>query len=292
MTGLDAHLAAGVTTLARCWAIERRDGTVFGFTDHDRDLAFDGILFRAGTGLSARALSQTTGLSVDNTEAAGALTDAAVTEADLRAGRFDGAAVRMWLVNWDRPDERALRFRGSLGEVTAAGGAFAAELRGLTEALNRPMGRVYQRACAAILGDRTCGVDLKDPLYVAERAVAAIKEAQRLDWPGFDDYADRWFERGRLTVLTGAAAGLVQVVKSDRLSASGRRVELWEAIRAPLRPGDMVRIEAGCDRTPVSCRTKFANLVNFRGFPHVPGEDWLVAYPVASGANDGGSRGG
>ena len=72
---LHAHLATGLTTVARCWALTRSDGLRLGFTDHDCDLDFDGLSFRAGTGLSAMALQQATGLSVDNTEALGALSD-------------------------------------------------------------------------------------------------------------------------------------------------------------------------------------------------------------------------
>ena len=89
MTGLQAHLETGATTLARAWAISRSDGVVLGFTDHDRDLEFDGIRFRANSGLTARALQQSSGLAVDNTEALGALSDAALREADLMAGRYD-----------------------------------------------------------------------------------------------------------------------------------------------------------------------------------------------------------
>lgn len=286
---LDDHLAGGVTTVCRAWAVVRRDGAVFGFTDHDRDLTFEGIVFRAGTGLSAKALSQTTGLSVDNAEAAGALSDAAVTEADLAAGRFDGAAVRAWLVNWADVGQRALEFRGTFGEVVRGAGAFRVELRGLADALGQPQGRVFQRSCAAILGDADCRVDLTAPGYRAERAVEAVEGARVFRWAAFAGFDDRWFEAGRFTVLTGAAAGLVAVVKGDRLSADGRAVELWEALRAPVAPGDVVRLEAGCDKRAETCRLKFLNFINFRGFPHVPGEDWLTAYPVSSGRNDGGS---
>ncbi|MFN3936651.1 MAG: DUF2163 domain-containing protein [Gemmobacter sp.] len=291
MSGLLDHLGQGITTVARAWAVRRRDGVEMGFTDHDRDLAFDGIVFRAGSGLTARALSQTTGLSVDNTEAVGALTHAGITEPDILAGRWDGAEVRAWLVNWADPAQRMMQFRGTMGEVTRAGGAFAAELRGLTEVLGLAAGRVYQKPCSAILGDRHCRVDLSLPGYFAEREVEAVEEGRILRFAAFAGFDDRWFERGRLLVLDGPAAGLVAVVKNDRLSAEGREVELWEALRVVPRPGDRLRIEAGCDRRPDTCRLKFANFLNFRGFPHVPGEDWLMAYPVSDGANDGGSRG-
>lgn len=288
---LYAHLESGSTTVCRAWSVVRRDGAVFGFTDHDRDLSFEGILFRADSGLTARSLQQTTGLSVDNSEALGALSDAAVTEADLLAGRFDGAEVRCWLVNWAKVGARVLQFRGSLGEIVRSGGAFRAELRGLTEALNQPQGRVYQRDCTAILGDAGCRFDLGQAGFVAERLVEGVEERVLFRFTDFTGFDDRWFEKGRLTVLNGDAAGIVGIVKNDRLSAEGRVVELWQAIGPEVRPGDLVRLEAGCDRRFDTCRLKFGNQRNFRGFPHIPGEDWLAAYPSSASVNDGGSLG-
>ncbi|SNX69045.1 uncharacterized phage protein (TIGR02218 family) [Cereibacter ovatus] len=284
-----AHLKTGATTVCRCWAVSRRDGRVFGFTDHDLDLEFGGISFRARTGLSASALQQTTGLAVDNAEAVGALSDAAVTEEDLVAGRFDGAAVEAWLVNWVRVEDRILQFRGSLGEISHAGGSFRAELRGLTEALNQPQGRVFQRDCQAALGDRKCGFDVMREGYSAEAPVDEVEGGQTFRFAAFGDFAEGWFDHGRLVVLSGAAVGLVGVVKSDRLSAGVRILDLWQALGPGIRTGDLVRFEAGCDRRLDTCRVKFCNIKNFRGFPHVPGEDWLGAYPTSATRNDGGS---
>ncbi|RVV99005.1 DUF2163 domain-containing protein [Mesobaculum littorinae] len=284
-----AHLASGATTLARCWRVARRDGVAFGFTDHDRALHFDGMVFDPDDGMSAAALEQTTGLAVDNTEAQGILSHDGITEADLEAGRYDGAEVLAWLVNWADPALRSLRFRGTLGEVRRAGGAFTAELRGLSEALNRPGGRIYQAGCGAVLGDRACGVDLADPAFSAEVDVAAVTPEGRLRLPGLDGYAPHWFEGGRLHVLSGRAEGLVAVIKNDRLRDGLREIEPWAEPRGGLAAGDRVRIVAGCDKSRSSCVEKFNNIINFRGFPQVPGEDWLMAYPTPGARNDGGS---
>lgn len=290
---LRAHLATGLTHVCRAWAITRADGLVLGFTDHDLPLTFDGITFRADTGMSARALVQTTGLSVDNTEAVGALSHSAITEADIEAGRYDGASVRAWLVNWQEPDQRLLRFAGSIGEIRRGAGAFYADLRGLTEALNQPQGRVYQRPCSAVLGDGQCRFDLGAVGYGETRAVETVTRAQVFGFAGLDLYDDRWFERGRLRILTGAAAGLSGVIKHDQLRSDGQRmIELWEPLRAPVAPGDQLRLEAGCDKRVETCRLKFNNLLNFRGFPFIPGEDWLLSIPRAQADNAGGSLGG
>ncbi len=289
MSGLKAHLASGATTVCRAWAVTRRDGVVLGFTDHDRDLAFEGITFRAASGLTASAVQQGTGLAVDNTEALGALSDAGLTEADILAGRYDGAEVRLWQVNWADFGQREMLFRGSVGEITRAGGAFRAELRGLTEMLNQPRGRVFQRDCSAVLGDGQCRVDTGLPAFSVTATVESVERDCVFRFSGAVDHAPRWFEYGRLTMLTGAAAGLGGMVKNDRQGPELRIVELWQSLGAAVNAGDQCRLEAGCDKTMGACHGKFNNVMNFRGFPHIPGEDWMVAFPANGKRNDGGS---
>lgn len=284
-----AHVETGLTSLCRCWAITRADGVQYGFTDHDMALGFEGLMFKADTGLSAQALQQSTGLSVDNTEAIGALSDAAVREEDIEAGRFDGAEVQAWLVNWADVDVRWLQFRGTIGELRRSGGAFHAELRGLTEALNRPIGRVYQKPCTAVLGDRACGFDLATPGYAVERPVEQVEQAREFTWQDMAGFEPGWFTRGRLVVVSGAAKGLWGSVKQDRFVDGQRVVDLWEPLRGGILPGDIVRLEAGCDKRVESCRLKFNNFVNFQGFPDIPGEDWVMSVPKQSGTNSGGS---
>lgn len=281
-------MSGAATTRARLWSVVRRDGRAFGFTDHDRDLEIGGVTFRAGTGLSAGALERSTGLAVDNTSAAGALSDAGITEGDIAAGRYDGAAVTAWEADWTDVGDRRVTFRGTFGEVVRGGGAFRVELRGLSEALNRPRGRVFQSLCPAVLGDAECGVNLSAAELTAEVAVDGAGDAE-LFWVSIDAFEPGWFERGRVVVLDGAAAGLSEAIRRDVRADGGRRIELWASL--PVRPaaGDRVRIEAGCDKRFATCRAKFANGERFRGFPDIPGEDWLTAYPVSAGGNDGGS---
>lgn len=286
---LQEHLATGVTTVARCWAVIRKDGQVFGFTDHDCDLEFDGINFRANSGLSAKALQQTTGLSVDNSEALGALSHVSVTEEDIRIGRFDGAKVEAWLVNWQDVSQRWKQFSGSFGEIQSAGGGFRVELRGLTEQLNQVQGLAYQRGCTAVFGDARCKVNSSKPEYRIDKLVETVAGRRVFQFADFVSHAPKWFERGRLEVMDGLAKGLVGVIKNDRLSDDGRLIELWQALGAEISAGDTVRITVGCDKTVETCRLKFDNIRNFRGFPHIPGEDWLMSYPSSRTENSGGS---
>ena len=286
---MQKHLDGRATLICRCWKVTRKDGTVLGFTDSDGVVSFGGTDFFAETGLTARALSQTTGLSVDNSEAMGALTGAAISEQAILAGRFDGAMVEAWLVNWADSSQRAQVFSGSIGEITRRGGAFQAELRGLAEALNQAQGRAYQRPCSAILGDARCRFDVQLPGYNAVTSLSEPSDGAVFYLPRLPEFEPNWFDTGTLKIQSGDAAGLSGVIKSDDMRATFRRIELWENLKLPVEAGAQLQLIAGCDKRAETCRVKFSNFNNYQGFPHIPGEDWLISYPVQDGVNDGGS---
>ncbi|MFN7177772.1 MAG: DUF2163 domain-containing protein, partial [Thermaurantiacus sp.] len=164
-TALATHLAGPVTTLATCWRITRVDGREFFFTDHDRDLVFDGDVYKASSGYSRTAIANDASLSVDNLDVEGVFDDEAITEEELRAGLFDQAEVRIFLVNWEDPSMGALRMRrGWFGEVVLTEqGVFRTELRGMTQALSQRIGELYSPECRADLGDPRCKVPIHPP---------------------------------------------------------------------------------------------------------------------------------
>lgn len=285
---LTTHLHSGTTHTCHCWLIVRRDGRMLGFTDHDRTLQFDGVSYAPQNGLSARAIASTTGLSVNNTEAIGMLSDDAIAEADILAGRFDGAAVQVWLVCWDDVALRKMLFRGTLGEITRGAGEFTAELHGLTAALNQTQGRSYLKTCSAVLGDRRCKFATDHASYQFDYTLSVPSDGQVFDVADGASFNAGWFENGTLRVLSGAGAGLQGVIKRDS-GTEARVLTLWSPLQAVIRAGDLIRITAGCDKRPVTCREKFNNFLNFQGFPDIPGDDWLVSVPRSDRPNTGGS---
>lgn len=291
--GLQAKLDSDATTLAQCWIVRRRDGVVLGFTDHDRDLPVDGVICRAGTGFMASEATQRFDLSIDGAELSGVLADELLSEADLAAGRYDAARVETWLVDWSDPGLRVLTARGTLGEVRRDGRAFTAELRGLADLLSQDTGRLYTADCGADLGDARCRVDLGQPAWRGEGSVAATRSAAALAVSGLDGFAAGLFTAGRLTWRSGANAGLAVEIKLHRVDAGEVRLTLWQTMAEPVAIGDGFVVTAGCDKLLATCRERFGNAVNFRGFPHIPGNDFIVSYPV-SGApgNDGAGIGG
>nr|WP_321440319.1 DUF2163 domain-containing protein [uncultured Hyphomonas sp.] len=206
-----ARLASGATTTCLCWRLIRADGFVLAATEHDRALLVDGTTYSPGGALSAGSLTQSAGLQPGQAAAGGVLADEAITEADLAAGLWDGARVDALRVDWERPDLFVQIWSGRLSEVTHGPGGFEAELVSLKADLERPVGRVYARACDAVLGDARCGVDV------------------------------------------GSFPGLA------------------------------------CDQRFATCRDVFGNEENFRGFPHLPGAEFVLEGPAATG-NNGGKR--
>jgi uncharacterized phage protein (TIGR02218 family) len=110
------------------------------------------------------------------------------------------------------------------------------------------------------------------------------------EWENLNGFEPGWFLRGRLDVMDGSAQGLWGMIKHDRFVEGVRRIELWEPIRGEVSSMAALRLSAGCDKRFETCRLKFNNFLNFRGFPDLPSEDWVMAYPSQNGANTGGSR--
>lgn len=278
---LQAKLDSGVTTLCRCWVITRRDGVALGFTDHDEDVAIGETTCRAGTGLTASEAASRLGLAVGGSEIAGALAAESLLEADLAAGRYDAAHIELHIVDWSEPSLRVLAAKGVLGEVRREGSAFSAEFRGLTHLLSEPHGRLYAARCGADLGDARCGVDLTLPSRRGAGAVTALRGVSSFLASGLASFPDGAFTAGQLTFSSGANAGTAIEVKAHRLTAEGAELDLWRTMAESIAVGDAFAVAAGCDKTFETCRGRFANAANFRGFPHIPGNDFVISHPLA-----------
>lgn len=270
---LSQHLAQDVTSLATCWRLTRRDGVMVALTSHDRDIVVDGITYRADGGLSATAVRETGDLAIDNMEIEGVLASTDLPALDLADGRFDGARVEVFLVNWQMPDGGKLTIQnGTLGRITQKDGVFQAELRGLTDKLSRRITESYSAGCRAELGDRRCKRSLNAFRKTAD--VITVLQDNRFSASLSGD-PDGFYDFGKIRWHLGANGGLVSEVRRYEAGV----VRLFQAPPAPIAPGDVFTITAGCDKTLSTCRDKFDNVENFRGDPFVPGADALLDYP-------------
>ena len=215
------------------------------------------------------------------TEISGALNSDTLVEANLAGGHYDGASIEAWLVNWANPAQNFLVDVGVFGEVRRNDHGFTVEIRGLATALDEERGRHYQATCSADLGDARCGVALASAAYSASATVAAA-DGLTLTGTGLAGYADGWFSGGEIVFTSGANAGSRAEVKQHRLVGATASLLLWSGLASPPQSGDAFTVRAGCDKAFATCKTKFNNQLNFRGFPHIPGPDAIFTYAVGA----------
>lgn len=286
---LQAKLDEGATTLAWCWVITRRDDAVFGFTDHDAPLTVAGTACEPESGLSPGGARSEAAFSPARAAVFGALNSDRINVADLDNGVWDGARVEVYRVDWSEPDLFFKAFTGEIGAVKRGETGFEAEVAGLSARLDRLITRVFSRTCDAELGDARCGVDLEAGGWRDAASVTAVNSPSAVQVAGVATRPAGWFADGVLEWTSGANEGARSRIAAHRIGAGGAVIELEPAPAAPSQPGDAAILTAGCDKRFSTCRIKFANGDNFRGCPHMPGNDVLLR-PVSREAIRDGSR--
>lgn len=264
-----------MTTLAQGWKVTRTDAQVYAFTDHDRDRTVDGVVYKSAIGFVPSAVARTTKMQSDNQSLTGIIDSIDITADDMRTGRWNGARVEIIEFDWETQVKQRTLLVGFLGSLSLVNNQYTATLSSLEIELQKPIGRTVALRCDADLGDTRCGYTLTSDVGSVTTVVSNLS---------FADVsltaADGYYNYGKLTWLTGDNAGLTFDVK--RYQSTGNVVELYEPTPQGIQAGDTYNIFRGCDKTFETCRDTYANAVNFRGFPHVPGVKDLIAGNVTS----------
>ncbi|HTM95134.1 MAG TPA: DUF2163 domain-containing protein [Croceibacterium sp.] len=257
-------------TVATFWRIARTDGVTLGFTSHDKDLLFDGVVHRAAPGMLPSAIRRTSGVGGDSAEVEGALTHDALSQEDLANARFDGSRIAIGAIDWQTL-ERTVLYRGEVGAIGEEGGKFTAELRSAKAVLEAdPVPRTSPTCRAQFCGP---GCTLSAAKFTHEAAVSAIDlDANRVSFAAGPSAAAML--DGYLRWLDGPQAGLrMEVISSDDTG-----LVLDVALDPALQVGTRAMLREGCDHTLATCVSRFANSVNFQGEPYLPGNDLLARY--------------
>ncbi len=266
-------LAGTLTTVALCWRIERRDGITIGLTDHDHDLVIDGLLHRAAPGMTPSAITRTDALEPDTMDVMGAMSSVAITEDDLLAGRWDGARVAIFAVDWTGNEGRVDLGAGTIGAVETRDSGYAAELRGAGAALEQSVVEETSPECRAELGDKRCRVPMAGRRQIVRvSAIDGVRVTLDAVEPSAGAYAS-----GLLRWIGGANGGLTSAITAS----DGNIVTLRSTPMRMVMPGTLVELTEGCDKSLATCAARFGNAANFRGEPYLPGIDLLTRYPGA-----------
>jgi uncharacterized phage protein (TIGR02218 family) len=268
MSFIDGEL----TTIAMCWRLERADGAGLALTSHDQPVVSDGVLHSPAPGIVPAAITRKLGIEPQSSEVAGALSSEALDAQDLSLGRWDGAQVTLIAVDWqERSAESIQLLGGEIGSVSIDGDGFSADLQGAGARLLGPVCPATSAECRAELGDKQCRIDLAGRTIIAHVVSSSDGELT------LDQAVDDRFVLGRLRYMSGANCGLSTVI----LTAAGSIVVVRDLPRAAIESGCRVELREGCDKRFATCVQRFGNAVNFRGEPHLPGNDLLTRYPGA-----------
>ncbi|MGB5484864.1 DUF2163 domain-containing protein [Parasphingorhabdus sp.] len=267
-------LDRNVTTCAYLWRLEREDGVALGFTSHDRDLVVDAFRYRSAPGMVPSSIALSDSLDIDNVEIEGVMTSAAIAETDIADGRWDGALLYVSLINWEQPSAEPLPLIcGEFGEIVRSGDSFTVEMLGATSFLNEPIAPLTSPTCRAEFGDSQCKLSLHR--HQRECRITLING----DEIGIDALAGvaSEFVFGSLRVLDGFNCGLSYAIIDGQEDV----VRLADRLSPSVAVGTRVLLTEGCNKNFATCRDRFANSINFRGEPYLPGNDLLTRYPGA-----------
>jgi uncharacterized phage protein (TIGR02218 family) len=277
-TDLQTHLESELTTLAMCWKITRRDAVVKSYTDHDDLIVYDGVTYTPLESGRPSPYRQSSQLSPASLDVEMAFASATGTDAELRAGLYDHAEVWTFLINWADTSMGIVKLaRGRLGEVEIRDNQARIELRSLTQLLSTMIGRIYTPECDADLGDTRCAVSLTT--YTKTGAVLVVTSNKVFTISGTaSGQAQSYYDYGKITFSSGLNTGISMQVES--YVAATNLITLIEPMPYTVASGNTFTLIAGCDRRFLTCKARFSNKDNFRGFPHIPGLDKALVVPV------------
>ena len=276
------HIAQENTTLALCWSMILTDESEFYYTDSDKAIEFGGHTYQPYAAVVPSATSTTSNLAVDNMEVQLAWDGDLATETEIRGGRFDFATMNIFFVNFEDPDGMGSIpiLKGKLGELVIEDNLVKIDVRGMTQYLQQRMGELYSVGCQATFGDARCKADASQGIYTKAFTVATVNGTHPkrtftiLEILGD---ADGYYTGGHVAWTGGSNQNTKMDIKV--YFESGQQVELYEPLIRDIQVGDTGNIIVGCDKKYETCKLKFDNMINFRGFPHLTGVTKMLRGP-------------
>jgi len=267
-------------TIATCVHLQTKDGTDYGFTDHDRSITFSGVTYVATPGLTQIKMNQRDNAEVSNQEMAGAwVVD--LDDNDLSSGKFDDAEFEVFIINWDESvsgvvTDRVIKLKGNTGILQWSEDGFRVDVHSAMKQLSNSFGftttascrhKLYGAADPTLIGN--CGVT---PVPVNNSVNTVTSSKMKFVAVTTDTAATGQYDGGTLTWTGGTNSGLTTSVKSSVNNANIQTFTFYLPTDFVIVPGDTFSVTPGCDKSFEICKTKFNNAVNFGGFPHIRNE--------------------
>jgi uncharacterized phage protein (TIGR02218 family) len=255
-----------VLTTCRLWEIIRSDGMRLGFTNFDRSLLVDNLVYHANPGLTAAATSSNNSLeSPSNTELTTVFSSDLITMPDLLAGKYDYAKLRIYLVNYLDTSQKMLLTAGYVGETKNSEIDFIAEFRSLSQRLDQQIAELTSPECRAEFCDPDCGLSIAT--YTHTETITQVASNSNFNISG--TWNDDRFTKGHLRFTYGDNEGF----RSNISLHGNNTITIFEPTPYQIAIGDAVTLVEGCDKKKQTCIDRFHNYLNFQGEAELPGMD-------------------
>lgn len=275
------NVKKSVLTLASCIKLKLKDGRTLGFTTHTRNIFFIGepdVIYYA-KGFTPTASVQNANMSVDNANGDIIIDHEQLFEDDLEKGVYNNAEYYMFDFDWTIKDANGYYYAdsilktlsGTLGEVRRDKQKFNVEFRSLAQYLTTLIVDLYKVSCNATLGDARCKRDLTD---LTDTDVISAVAKNNVFYLTTSARADGKFNNGIIEFTSGENKGKKYNVK--QWTNADKRIHLHLGVNYPIAVGDTVKITEGCNKFADRCK-ELGNFVNYRGFPNIPGVDFLAS---------------
>lgn len=271
---LKNYLAKESTSLAKCYEIETKNGDVTRFTNLDKDIEIDGLVYYAAQSIDEDASQITSNVEYDNVTIEGIISSHNISENDLLNGKYDNAKISVFLVNYENVELGKLYvFNGFIDSIECVDGKFTASLKSLSSKLDVNIVKLYSPVCRCGFCDGKCGLNASNYTFSGEITYVENRQKFRTNSSEITEKESGYFNYGLLTFTGGGNLGESFEIKY----ITDGSINLFRNVTHELSLGDTFQIIAGCDKEFDTCVSKFSNAINFRGEPHVPGTEFILS---------------
>ncbi|MBL1420252.1 MAG: DUF2163 domain-containing protein [Alphaproteobacteria bacterium] len=277
-----AHLALNVTQICHCLKIEKGDISLY-LTDHDRPLLFLEDGYFPDENLTIAPAKFYRNLRDDQFEISSFIDDNGLSYDLIEADHLQDAQFYLYQVNWGKPDEYNLLKIGVVGDVYLEAAHVKLAMHGIAKPLEKRHNRLLQEKCdAQFAGDR-CNIDTELAIYHKLGQVSLLKTTHSFEIELPSGVDSGYFDGGSLEWQSGeninVGAEKLRIMRQFKLSDCIHSIILYRTAKYPIALEDELKLTVGCDKSFATCRDRFANSAEFRGFDQMPGKAFKFTYP-------------
>ncbi|MDR1425790.1 MAG: DUF2163 domain-containing protein [Rickettsiales bacterium] len=264
---LARSLAASSANLIKCFKITLKDHSVLGFSEGPEDISVDEILYKSCCGFEEKNQTSFSDMTSGDSNLVAILDNVGVDREDIIAGKFDGAAIEVFMTVREHPEYgKIVIISGFVGSIKIYGEKIYFNIVGVMGVLEKTIGNIYSPLCRVGFCSKKCSLDLQSYTFTGTISSLVSETEFHTDSGTISTKVEDYFKYGLVRFIDGPSAGSSMEVKQSY----GGNIVLAMSVAKGMEVGNQFTVVAGCDKKFSSCIERFQNAINFRGEPNLP----------------------